>query len=155
MPAIKRDQFANTDRYKELHKQTVATGEDNDCTVKMFALAARIPYAEALEIAAKYGRKPGKGMYPHQWKRMLKENGVKFCIRKPAHFINRYPKAHRVLKSVTTHHPDRFKSVWEDGKRYILHCSQHVAYVENGVNHDWTRGRAMRVHTIYEIEQPE
>ena len=152
MPAIKRDQLTETTEFQRLRAETSIHQEDSDCVVKMTALALDIPYRKAHKLCAKYGRKPRKGMYPKDWLKMLKDSGLRLVERDPKHFINRYPGRHATaLKGVTTHHPDRFNEVWADGKGYILHCRRHVAYVKDGVNHDWTRGSAKRVIAIYEV----
>ena len=65
--------------------------------------------------------------------------------------IARYPGAHKALRNVTTHHPERFSDVWRDGKTYLMYTRGHVLAIVNGVNHDWTRGRAKRCKALYEV----
>ena len=103
-------------------------------------------------MMAEQGRRSRRGT---QWEIMwevLDQLGYATRTVSPQHFISRYPGSHaRVLRSVTTHHPDRFPAVWRDGKSYIFNTRAHVLAVVDGVNHDWTRGRAKRVLRIWEI----
>lgn len=66
-------------------------------------------------------------------------------------FIQHHPKAHHVLKGLTTHHPERFNNVWKNGKRYLAFTRGHVAAIIDGTTVDWTKGRAMRIYSLYEI----
>jgi hypothetical protein len=102
-------------------------------------------------MLAQRGRKNGKGAYTHDIVNSLKAMGKTVKMVDPRSFIDCYPKAHRVLKSVTSHHMDRFNKVWSNGKTYLCFTTNHVFAVVDGVNHDWTRGRAMQVVLIYEI----
>jgi hypothetical protein len=65
--------------------------------------------------------------------------------------IARYPGVHKNLKSVTTHHPRRFKKVWADVEPLLFDCNQHVAAFKDGTIHDWSINAAKRVRGVYRI----
>lgn len=142
-----------TETYNAIQQESRDMNESNDCVVKMVSLALTIPYSDAHDLCARYGRTERKGMYHHQWARLLQDYGVKIERMNPRHFIDQYPGEHSGLKNVTTHHMDRFSKVWADGHRYIITTRGHVLYVENGRNHDWTRGTAHRAVAIYRIKE--
>ena len=126
--------------------------ERGDCAVRAIAAVTNTDYVKVHAMMADMGRKHKRGTpWDIIWA-TLNELGFKAVRRNAYDFIHRYPGSHATaLRSVTTHHPDRFKDVWRDGNAYIFHTTRHVAAVVNGVNHDWTRGRACRVKTIWEI----
>lgn len=128
-----------------------ATGERADCAVVAVAAACEVSYDEAHAALAAQGRKPRHGTYYQQTHNAIKALGFTLVRIPPEHFIQQYPKAHQVLRSVTTHHPDRFARVWRDGHTYLVHVARHVLTVRNGVNMDWSRGRAKRAIAIYRI----
>lgn len=140
----------------ELHAALTAAAVDaketNDCAVRAVAAATNTEYAVVHRMMAENGRRSRRGT---EWDVMwetLTQLGFKAELRRPEEFISQYPGAHaRVLRSVTTHHPDRFPAVWRDGKSYIMNTRAHVLAIVDGVNHDWTRGRAKRAIRIWEI----
>jgi hypothetical protein len=113
--------IAATDRFISLDMDSCEHSERSDCVVKAYAMAAGVSYEEAL-------------------RRVDRET-----------FIQKYPGVHKALQNVTTHHPARFPAAWADGRRYLLVTNHHMAYVEHGVAHDWSAGRAFRVRQIFEI----
>lgn len=142
---------ARTFAYRVMSDESNKAKENNDCAVIATALALDIPYNEAHELCASWGRKNNKGMMTAALIAMLQKH-VTLTKVNAEDMILQYPKAHQILKSVTTHHPERFNKVWRNG-RYLLFCKGHVAYVAGGVTHDWTRGRAKRAWAIYRIEE--
>lgn len=144
---------ARTEEYTIMRSASNAFDERNDCTVVASAIACGVTYAEAHKALEKFGRKKGKGVSIMKMVTAIKEELGFFVKLVPAsEFISRYPKGHRdVLKHVTTHHPERFNDVWADGNTYIFFTTDHVAAVVNGVNHDWTKGRAKRVQAIFRV----
>ena len=126
--------------------------ERGDCAVRAVAALTDTSYEVVHAIMARRGRKHGEGTgWAIIWA-TIEELGFTIAVRNPTSFIQRYPGSHAAaLKSVTTHHPDRFPDVWKDGKRYMISTRAHVLAVVNGVNHDWTRGKAKRAIKIYEI----
>jgi len=137
--------------FKLMQNEANLCGETNDCSVKAIALAAGVSYNVARDEMAKQGRKPRAGARTHQITSALKALGKQAATVHPANFIKQYPGAHKNLRNVTTHHPQRFNKVWADGKTYLLYTPTHVLAVVNGVNHDWTVGRAKRVTYICEV----
>lgn len=141
-----------TETFRELQSKMISNGERNDCSVKAVALVCGVEYEKARATLQELGRKTGKGVYHHTIHAAIKHLGKTSTRVDVRNFIDKYPTAHRkALKSITTHHPERFNSAWADGKTYIAHCSGHCLAIINGVNHDWTRGRAKRIITIYEV----
>jgi hypothetical protein len=153
MPRIKRELIGASPEYKMLCERSNELRENNDCTVVALAAVTGVDYAVAREALAAEGRRPGKGSFRHQQESALKKLGFKMRCQDYRHFIARYPGAHRNLRSVTTHHPDRFNKVWADGNNYWLYTTRHVSACVNGVLHDWARGRAKRVKFVYLIEK--
>ena len=127
-------------------------GERGDCAVRAVAALTDTSYEVVHAIMAEKGRKHGRGTPWSTIWATFEELGFKAVKRHVFEFIERYPGTHATaLKSVTTHHPDRFPNVWKDGKSYLFCTREHVLAVINGVNHDWTRGKAKRAKYIYEI----
>jgi hypothetical protein len=133
-------------------------GEANDCSVKAIATVCGVSYATAREVCAQNGRKSGDGMRTNDMLHAVRSLGFdckefsrygEGCIKST--FISQYPPSHQILKNVTSHHPKRFNKVWADGKSYLFFAKNHVLAVVDGVNHDWTVGRAMQVYLIVEI----
>ncbi len=153
MPRIRPEDRTYTQDFRALKAEGRQIGEHNDCTVIAIAAACGVPYEQAHAALAAAGRKPGKGASYFVMRTALAKLGKDVAARTAREFIaTRYPKAHRVLKSVTTHHPARFNKVWRDGRSYIL-ClkTNHVAAVVDGELHDWSRGRALQCDLIWEI----
>lgn len=150
MPRAKT--IGTTETFLQLQSKTITHGDRNDCSVKAVALVCGVEYEVAQQALAAAGRNKCDGAYVHQIHNAIKQLGKSLTRVDVRHFINQYPAAHRkALKSVTTHHPERFNNVWKDGKTYIAHCNNHCLAIIDGVNHDWSRGRAKRIVSIYEI----
>lgn len=139
-----------TDVFLSMCEDAKALGEDNDCTVKAIAITTGVPYKKVHAALKKAGRKDGKGATTFQMWSACEKLGFKMVAIPKVDFLKKYPKSAN-LKNITTNHPEKFNKVWKDGKNYIFSCSKHVAAVVDGVNHDWTVGRFMRVKTVYEV----
>ena len=127
-------------------------GERNDCAVRAVAAVTGRPYDEVHALFKAEGRRDARATPVSITWAVLKQLGFVAHQRAAREFIAQYPGSHATaLRSVTTHHADRFPAVWRDGKSYLLFTPGHVLAVVNGVNHDWTRGRALRVKAIYEV----
>ena len=138
--------------YLAHRNEAAAKNESNDCAVRAVAALTNTPYEVVHAMMARKGRKARKGTPWPIIGSTLQDLGYKCVLRHAREFIRRYPGSHATaLKSVTTHHPDRFPEVWRDGKAYMFSTARHVAAIVNGVNHDWTRGAARRCLAIYEI----
>lgn len=141
-----------TGEFNQLVAESQSMNETKDCSVKAVALACNVEYVVAHKALADNGRRERKGAYTQEILNAVKDLGYKAESVMPMDFIRQYPKGHRdVLRSVTTHHPARFNSVWADGNTYLVFTRGHVLTVINGVNHDWTNGRAKRASLIYKI----
>lgn len=154
MPRIASMSYSST--FNALHTEAKAIGENNDCAVKAVAMACNVPYATAHATLAQLGRKRGKGTYRTQSHKAIEQLGYKVRIwsqQEQRDLIMSYPKAHQILRHITTHHPRRFKKVWAGmaNRTFLLFCSRHVAVVKGGELHDWTVNKAMRVLDIWEI----
>lgn len=152
MARIKQEDRQCSAEFKSLQVATARNGEKNDCTVKAIATVTGATYEVAHAALAKHGRENGKGCVQIIQDLALADLG--FNIKRVdvrSRFISNYPGIHKTLKSATTHHMKRFNHVWADGKTYLVYVRAHVAAVVNGVNLDWTVGRAKRVIALYEI----
>lgn len=167
----------------EFHRKNAASevmGETSDCTVIAVALACGVKYEDAHEALRLSGRKERKGAttfamlkaimrlgFKYTFIEMQTLGEVKYNIWGEAHWskeptkhakelINTYPPSHRILKSVTTHHPRRFKKQfeeWADGRDMILITSSHAcAYVDGEVK-DWSINKAQRIEQIIVINK--
>lgn len=127
-------------------------GERNDCAVRAVAAATGSDYDAVRALFKAEGRRDARATPVSITWKVLAHLGFRAEQRTARSFIEQYPGSHATaLKSVTTHHPDRFNSVWADGKTYLMFTPGHVLAVVNGVNHDWTRGRALRATALYEV----
>jgi len=149
MPRIQK--VGRSEKFVALVSEAVANNEKNDCAVKALAIAAGVSYEVAHATCAAFGRKERHGIRTSNVVPALESLGKKAVRVTQRSFIERYPASHQVLRSVTTHHPDRFHDVWADGKTYLVFTRGHVLAVVNGVNHDHTRGTARRATEIFEV----
>jgi len=141
-----------SDVYAAHCAQRNALNERNDCAVRAVAALTETPYEQVHAMMAQVGRKHRRGT--HRWTiwSTLRALGFETERCMSTDFIRRYPGSHATaLRSVTTHHPDRFPAVWKDGQRYLMFTSGHVVAIVDGVNHDWTRGKAHRAQEIYRV----
>lgn len=152
MARIKYEDRQCAPEFTMMMNETRANGETNDCTVKGVALVTGVSYADAHAALAKHGRQNRKGCYMGVQRAALRDLGfVMMQVDVRSRFINNYPGVHSKLKGATTHHMKRFNKVWADGNTYLVYTRGHVAAVVNGVNLDWTVGRAKRVVAVYQI----
>ena len=152
MGRITRKEFDR--RYSKLREASNLAGEHNDCAVVAIAAVANCSYEEAHGELEDLGRRKGKGTSNIAIDTALDNLGCKVTHHDPYTFIQQYPGRAKLLKNVTTHHPDRYNEFWSDGKRYLFFTKQHVGAVIDGVNIDWTRGRAKHVWRILEVQPP-
>ena len=140
-----------TEQYIAMKRESDRAGESMDCSVQALATACGLTYKEVHGAANFTGREKGRGLHIYQMKQVARALGFEMKNVTQRDMISQYPKPHNGLQSITTHHPDRFWKVWQDGKSYIFSVDEHVSAVVNGVNHDWTRGKAHRLQGLYEI----
>lgn len=139
----------------EQEKEDSNINDTNDCAVVAVAAVCGVSYKEAHEAFAAHGRKQRKGVRHGTTGAVVRSFGFELRKVDLQEMIDRYPGAHKKLLNVTTHHPERFNSVWADGKRYLFTTRGHVLAVVDGRNCDWTKGRAMRVLWAYEVIPPQ
>lgn len=152
MPAIRQEAKVKTEQYVSLAEKAKEVKDDKMCAVIALAAITGLDYELAHAALAYEGRETGNGTQTVQIESALKKLGFEIQTRDRFDFIRRYHGFHAdVLKNVTTHHPERFPAVWKDGKKYLFFTKNHVAAIVDGVNHDWTKGEAKRVQTIWEV----
>jgi hypothetical protein len=157
MAAIKRDMKTPTETFAKLKDESWALGENNDCTVKALAIAANIPYVEAHALLAAKGRKKGQGAYTYQYHQILRDLGFVLTRVNIDEIQAKYPRSKTggyIYKQLTSHHMDLYPEFWNDGRVYLLQMSGHVGAVRDGKIHDWTKGRAKRIQSVYRITKP-
>src|SRR5690349_16641137 len=113
MPALKRTELPT--EYKVLYGRAKEMGETNDCTVKAIALVTGIDYQTVQMTLELCGRKNRHGASEDIQAHCLKLLGftwTRWSYAKHREMIASYPKAHRRLQSITTHHPRRFAAQW-------------------------------------------
>lgn len=153
MPRIKP--HAKSEAFLGVQQASFAFNEANDCTVRALAIAAGVPYADAHATLQQLGRNNGRGVYFNSiMNEAFKRHGCRLTRVNMLDTIATYPGVHSKLKSLTTHHPDRFKAQWPAGT-FIMFTSGHVLAIKDGVNHDWTRGRAKRAVSLWRVEKIE
>lgn len=153
MAKINQQAIGRSEVYAEIRLDASVNGfnEDKDCAVVAVAAACGVSYAKAHATLKELGRKDKSSTRTAIIHKGVKALGKELKLVHAHSFISQYPAAHRVLKGVTSHHPDRFPDVWRNGKTYLLYTHAHVVAVVNGMNCDWSRGRALRIKTIYEV----
>ncbi len=133
-----RKEIPPTDLYRKLNTKSNEIGEENDCTVIALAIALNIQYEDAHAALELAGRKTMSGA---SWYTLFKAIDILDYkldeVRKPEE-IKTIKKAEEYFK--------------EKG-HYILDTSKHVAAMIDGVVHDWSRGRALRVKRIFKVEK--
>ena len=142
--------------YHDCFVAAVALKERNDCSVRTMVAVSGRPYDEVHAMFLEEGRRARRATPVEVSWAVLRRLGFAAELVPTREMIARYPGAHaRVLRSVTTHHPDRFPAAWRDGATYILFTPGHMLAVVNGVNHDWSRGRALRATAIFRVQPRE
>jgi hypothetical protein len=126
--------------------------ERGDCTVRAVAATTGRDYREVHRLFAAQGRKHGRSSNWATIRSVIDALGFKLTQISSGDFIKQYPAPHWKLRSITSHHMDRFNDVWSDGSNYILDCRSHVIGVVDGVNCDWSRGRTLRVLHVLRVE---
>lgn len=152
MPAPRKRSLSHA--YSELTPARIALGESRDCTVVAISIVTGKTYEEAHAAMKAAGRKDGGSGYYHQEVAALKALGFQLKRVEVKDIIATYPAPHcRALKNVTTYHAHRFPEAWAPyrEKRLLLWVSGHVAAMKDGVVHDWSSNRALRVYKIAEV----
>lgn len=127
-------------------------GEDNDCAVRTVALVTNKPYVDAHSMLVVLGRKFRGGAKASVIKKAINGLGKQLIPIEQRSIIQQYTGNHSGLKHVTSHHPARFPKVWKDGCAYVCFTVNHVFAIIDGVTHDWSANRALRIISIYRVE---
>jgi hypothetical protein len=153
MPAIKPGLTAPK-AFLEMDKILSAAGDNRFCGVVAVAAACGVTAEKAAELLAEQGRKAGKGTNVNYIRRVVHALGYEMHEIEQGDFIDqRYPKAHQILASVTTHHPDRFPKAFPEGESYFMLVSggRHIAAVVDGKLVDWSRGTSKRCIRMWRV----
>lgn len=146
-----KTEIFSTSLQSKLTAASYALGESNDCTVRALAVTTGVAYEVAHAALAAAGRKNGKGTHFQVQLAALRALGFTMVAVDSRALINQYPGVHKGLRNVTTHHPERFPTAFAGMGPALLYTPGHVAGMTEGVVHDWTRGKAVRVRGIYRV----
>lgn len=156
MPALKRIALPDCYAANLADDHRKAVNEKNDCTVMAMVTVTGLPYAVCHAALEAEGRKIGRGAYTHQYVKALASLGFearRWSVAEMVNLSRSYWDLHRKqVANITTHHPRRFPKCFEGKGPLMLKCNGHVAGMDaNGVVHDWTINRSMRVIEIYSV----
>lgn len=156
MPALKRVALPEGFVAAINSEDRKALNEKKDCAVVAMTVVTGLPYATCHAALLAEGRKPGRGTYANQYTAALEALG--FTVREWSYaemcamsrsFWDIYRKQ---VAGTTTHSPRRFPKCFEGKGPLLLRCKGHVAGMDaNGVVHDWSINRSLRVHTIVSV----
>lgn len=140
-------------KFAKMHEVAEALGESNDCGVKAVALTTDSEYATVHAAMQAAGRKPRRGTWLPQIQEVIRDLGFRMVEMNPRDIIDAFPGQHKNLKSLTTHHPERFAKQWPDG-RYMMLVSGggHIVAIVDGYTMDWTERRPMRCKRLWKVE---
>jgi len=141
----------HSEEFKEKSKAAEALNETDDCAVKAMSLVTGKSYEHCHARLNAFGRNNGQGTFIPHLKAGLEKEGFAITQVEPHEFVKKYPRPHNKLGWVTSRHMKRFHSVWRDGHPYLLFFPGHVAAVTNGVNHDWSAQKTMKVSYIWRV----
>lgn len=154
MTRITRKSVGKSEQYLNHKEKAQSLGEKADCAVRAIAVACNVPYETAHAKLCELGRRHGRATHTTEIRSAICELGGRvqeYSFKQYREMVAQYPGKHCMKQYITTHHPDRFPKVWRDGKTYLFFTRGHVLCIKDGVNHDWTRGRSMKVTHIWEI----
>jgi hypothetical protein len=150
MPRAKLPPGATKEVFAQYKALADAEGETNDCTIRAVSQITETPYQQVLALYTKHGRKPGTGASIIVTKKVLDELGFKAETLDLQSFNPAARKA-RGKFGITSHHPDRFPSMWRGTGKLLVWNRTHMWAVVDGVNLDWSRGKSLRVDCISRI----
>lgn len=158
MPAAKRTELPAA--YTQIMEDEArkALNEKRDCTVVALTVVTGLPYHTCHAALKEAGRKDRRGAYASDYITALKALG--FAVR-------RWTSAEMVAMSrsywdvygknvagLTSHHPRRFPKCWEGKGPLLFRSRGHLAGVDaNGVVHDWSINRSLRLIDVYSVEK--
>ena len=126
--------------YNTLSQTSKKFGETNDCSVKAIAAVCRINYKSAWKLAARFGRKPRKGMSTFTIKMAVASKGLTLKTLK-GHKMNK-AKTIRTLKEQI---PSRGV--------FLVFVRGHVLAIQGGEIHDWSEGCCRRIIEIVRVSK--
>jgi hypothetical protein len=152
MPRAKTE--GRSDKCAALRAESAEAGlrEHNDCAVVAVAAVTGRPYAEVHALMKANGRRDRRSTPIVVTEATLKQLGFRMTELPPRAFINAYPAPHNELKTVTSHHPERFAKVWPKG-RFLMRSRSHILAIVDGQNCDWSKGRSLRARKMYQVTQ--
>lgn len=149
MPRAKTE--GTTRLYDQLNLMSWRLGERNDCAVRAISIACKVPYTKVHEMLAARGRKTGKGTFRYDTMAVINQLGYHAKYIYADDMLATYPNGGKGYKNITSHHPERLPGVWKNGKTYLFFTKGHALAVVDGLNHDWSKGKSLRVTSIVEI----
>jgi hypothetical protein len=153
MARIKRSEIPL--EYYRVKESELATKEKNDCTVVAVALVCKVSYEAAFAALKAEGRVDGHGASISKIGRAINKLGKHADMLTETNlrveFISKYPGCHSTLKSATSHHPARFPKAWKNGRTYLAWSRYHAFAIIDGVTHDWSANRSLRIEGMFEI----
>ncbi len=154
MPAIKTN-TPKSSTYIELREKAKSLNETNDCSVKALTIVTGLAYELCHAALKTAGRRDRDGATVGQMRSALAALGfnARYDREFSSDMISTYPKAHQILKGLTTHHPVRFAKQWADVRPCLLMQSRHVSAFVDGRVHDWAEGTARRVTQVWFVEK--
>lgn len=115
----------------------VVPRERNDCTVYAVHKATGEPYSKVLRLFHEIGRKPNKGANNWMTFGVVEQLGYDL-----ADVTERY--AHlRTIRNANNRLPDYYT--------YLVLVSRHILCIRNGFVEDWSRGKLLRIISLYII----
>lgn len=148
MPKVKPEHRTHLQPYAEVSAEAV--GDANSCTVVALALVTGSSFKLAQETMAQHGREVGHAVHQSKLLEAAQALGFKCEEVVAQDIIDTFPKPHFNLKSLTMHHPERFKAQWPDG-RYFAFTKGHVAAVVDKEVHDHSRGATSRITRLVRV----
>lgn len=140
------------EKFKSYQALAITEGEDNDCSVRAVSAATGEDYKKVLALFNANGRMPRKGTPNELTMRMIVQLGFKWNFVSCESF-NPPARAARGKHGITSHHPDRFPHMWKGRGNFICWNRKHMWAIVDGVNFDWSRGKALRIYRIIKVER--
>jgi hypothetical protein len=144
-------QQGQTQTYNELENKSENFEERDDCAVIAVSAVTGRTYDEAHAVLQAHGRFNSMGTFIPHMEAALKEFGfgiTKFSVA--SMLVEKY-STNKNIHNITTLHPKKYKTRWDDGKKYLFICKQHVAAVVDGQNHDWSATKSLFVREIWRV----
>lgn len=120
--------------WQGLRRESNQLGEKNDCGVCALSVVTGLPYANCHAALKKHGRKNGKGTFNWQIFRAVEDLGFK---------LFEIPCPYKGLRSLGRNLPQK--------GNFFIWVTGHYAGVRDGVIHDWSNGKCLRVQKVYQV----